>query len=70
VVEKSTLPVRTAEAMERTLKAVDAGARFDILSIPEFLAERAIAELECLADFSGSSPHCRCCSRDFRRTRS
>jgi UDPglucose 6-dehydrogenase len=47
VVEKSTLPVRTAEAMERILRTGNAGARFDILSNPEFLAEgTAIADLE------------------------
>jgi UDPglucose 6-dehydrogenase len=47
VVEKSTLPVRTAEAMERILKSGNAGARFDILSNPEFLAEgTAITDLE------------------------
>lgn len=47
VVEKSTLPVRTAEAMERILKSGNGGARFDILSNPEFLAEgTAIADLE------------------------
>jgi UDPglucose 6-dehydrogenase len=47
VVEKSTLPVRTAEAMERILQTADNGARFDILSNPEFLAEgTAIADLE------------------------
>ncbi|MGH7803687.1 MAG: nucleotide sugar dehydrogenase, partial [Candidatus Binatia bacterium] len=47
VVEKSTLPVRTAEAMERILHAGDGSARFDVLSNPEFLAEgTAIADLE------------------------
>jgi len=47
VVEKSTLPVRTAEAMERILMSGDGDARFDILSNPEFLAEgTAIADLE------------------------
>lgn len=47
VVEKSTLPVRTAEAMERILKSGNGAARFDILSNPEFLAEgTAIADLE------------------------
>jgi UDPglucose 6-dehydrogenase len=47
VVEKSTLPVRTAEAMERILMSGNGGARFDILSNPEFLAEgTAIADLE------------------------
>jgi UDPglucose 6-dehydrogenase len=47
VVEKSTLPVRTAEAMERILTSGNGGARFDILSNPEFLAEgTAIEDLE------------------------
>jgi UDPglucose 6-dehydrogenase len=48
IVEKSTLPVRTAEAMERILKANSSGAvRFEVLSNPEFLAEgTAIADLE------------------------
>jgi UDPglucose 6-dehydrogenase len=39
VVEKSTLPVRTAEAMERILNSNGRGLHFDILSNPEFLAE-------------------------------
>jgi len=39
VVEKSTLPVRTAEAMERILHSNSKGIHFDILSNPEFLAE-------------------------------
>ncbi|MCL1956234.1 MAG: nucleotide sugar dehydrogenase [Fibromonadales bacterium] len=47
VVEKSTLPVRTAESMERILNGSDKGFRFDIVSNPEFLAEgSAIADLE------------------------
>jgi len=47
VVEKSTLPVRTAEAMERVLHAGDHGAHFEVLSNPEFLAEgTAMADLE------------------------
>lgn len=47
VVEKSTLPVRTAEAMERILETGEGDARFDVLSNPEFLAEgTAIADLE------------------------
>jgi UDPglucose 6-dehydrogenase len=46
VVEKSTLPVRTAEAMERILSQ-HGKFRFDVLSNPEFLAEgTAIADLE------------------------
>jgi UDPglucose 6-dehydrogenase len=39
IVEKSTVPVRTAEAMERILNANDKGIHFDVLSNPEFLAE-------------------------------
>jgi UDPglucose 6-dehydrogenase len=47
VVEKSTLPVRTAESMERILNGSDKGLRFDIVSNPEFLAEgSAMADLE------------------------
>ncbi|MGD2084618.1 MAG: nucleotide sugar dehydrogenase [Candidatus Aminicenantes bacterium] len=39
IVEKSTLPVRTAEAMERILKASNRGIKFEVVSNPEFLAE-------------------------------
>ncbi|WP_254004408.1 UDP-glucose 6-dehydrogenase [Flavobacterium sp. NRK1] len=39
VVEKSTLPVRTAEAIKNILDNTGNGARFQILSNPEFLAE-------------------------------
>jgi UDPglucose 6-dehydrogenase len=39
VVEKSTLPVRTAEAIKRILGNARNGATFDVLSNPEFLAE-------------------------------
>jgi UDPglucose 6-dehydrogenase len=39
IVEKSTLPVRTAEAMERILKANNRNIKFDVVSNPEFLAE-------------------------------
>lgn len=47
VVEKSTLPVRTAQAMERILNSNGKGLRFDVLSNPEFLAEgTAIKDLE------------------------
>jgi len=47
VVEKSTLPVRTAEAMERILNSNGQGLRFDVLSNPEFLAEgTAIRDME------------------------
>ena len=46
VVEKSTLPVRTATAMKRVLESGGAH-RFEVLSNPEFLAEgTAIADLE------------------------
>ncbi len=47
VVEKSTLPVRTAEAMERILNSNNRGMHFDVLSNPEFLAEgTAIKDME------------------------
>ena len=47
VVEKSTLPVRTAESLKRVLQANANGYKFDILSNPEFLAEgTAIADLQ------------------------
>ncbi|MBN2684794.1 MAG: UDP-glucose 6-dehydrogenase [Pontiellaceae bacterium] len=47
IVEKSTLPVRTAEAMERVLHSGDTSLRFEVLSNPEFLAEgTAISDLE------------------------
>lgn len=39
VVEKSTVPVRTAQAITRVLKANDKGIDFQVLSNPEFLAE-------------------------------
>jgi UDPglucose 6-dehydrogenase len=39
IVEKSTLPVRTAQAMERILNSNHNGLFFDVLSNPEFLAE-------------------------------
>ena len=39
IVEKSTLPVRTAEAMERILKANSRNIKFEVVSNPEFLAE-------------------------------
>ena len=47
VVEKSTLPVRTAQAMERILNGNAKGLRFDVVSNPEFLAEgTAVKDLE------------------------
>ncbi len=47
VVEKSTLPVRTADAMERILKTAPDGIKFEVLSNPEFMAEgTAVEDLE------------------------
>ena len=47
VVEKSTLPVRTAESLKRVLQANANGYKFEILSNPEFLAEgTAVADLQ------------------------
>ena len=46
VVEKSTLPVRTAEAIQTILEQSSYGVHFEVLSNPEFLAEgTAIADL-------------------------
>ncbi len=47
IVEKSTLPVRTAETIKRILAHSPHGTTFDVLSNPEFLAEgTAIEDLE------------------------
>ena len=47
VVEKSTLPVRAAEAIHRILQANPRGIDFHVLSNPEFLAEgTAVKDLE------------------------
>ncbi|MCZ6704005.1 MAG: nucleotide sugar dehydrogenase [Ignavibacteria bacterium] len=47
IVEKSTLPVKTAIAMERILSVNDKGLHFEVVSNPEFLAEgTAIRDLE------------------------
>lgn len=47
VVEKSTIPVKTAEALKTVLEANSPNGKFQILSNPEFLAEgTAIADLE------------------------
>ena len=47
IVEKSTLPVKTALAMERILTSSDNEISFEVLSNPEFLAEgTAIRDLE------------------------
>ena len=39
IVEKSTVPVKTADAMARVMAASCAGTDFQVLSNPEFLAE-------------------------------
>lgn len=47
IVEKSTLPVRTAKAMERILNSNGGTVKFEVLSNPEFLAEgSAVKDLE------------------------
>jgi len=47
IVEKSTLPVRTAESIRRILDSADGGPNFQVLSNPEFLAEgTAMSDLE------------------------
>ena len=47
VVEKSTLPVRTAQSIKTILEAEGSGSKFKVLSNPEFLAEgTAVADLQ------------------------
>jgi UDPglucose 6-dehydrogenase len=47
IVEKSTIPVKTAESISAILEANANGVRFQVLSNPEFLAEgTAMADLE------------------------
>ncbi|MDY6855892.1 MAG: nucleotide sugar dehydrogenase [Thermodesulfobacteriota bacterium] len=47
IVEKSTLPVRTAETMGQILNGDNRGIQFDVISNPEFLSEgSAISDLE------------------------
>lgn len=47
VIEKSTLPVRNAEALEAILHSGNNSVRFEILSNPEFMAEgTAISDME------------------------
>jgi UDPglucose 6-dehydrogenase len=46
IVEKSTLPVRTAETLQTILDSTGSGVHFEVLSNPEFLAEgTAIVDL-------------------------
>jgi UDPglucose 6-dehydrogenase len=46
IVEKSTIPVKTAEAIKEILAANTRGVKFSVLSNPEFLAEgTAVADL-------------------------
>jgi len=48
IVEKSTIPVKTAEAIKTILAANSRGGQFQVLSNPEFLAEgTAIEDLNC-----------------------
>jgi UDPglucose 6-dehydrogenase len=44
IVEKSTLPVKTAAAMARILNANSTGIHFEVVSNPEFLAEGSAVE--------------------------
>ncbi len=47
LVEKSTVPVRTADVLEQILKSTGSGVKFEVVSNPEFLAEgTAMADLE------------------------
>ncbi len=49
VIEKSTVPVRTASAMERILNSNERGIHFEVLSNPEFMAEGTVAANAFLA---------------------
>ncbi|QBN19611.1 nucleotide sugar dehydrogenase [Flavobacterium nackdongense] len=44
IVEKSTLPVRTAETLQTILESTGCGVHFEVLSNPEFLAEGTAIE--------------------------
>jgi len=44
IVEKSTLPVRTAETLQTILESTGSGVHFEVLSNPEFLAEGTAIE--------------------------
>ncbi len=47
IIEKSTIPVKTAETIKEILSANGNGTKFSVLSNPEFLAEgTAVADLE------------------------
>lgn len=47
IVEKSTIPVKTAETIKDILAANTSGVKFEVLSNPEFLAEgTAVADLQ------------------------
>jgi UDPglucose 6-dehydrogenase len=47
IIEKSTLPVKTAQAMEHILSSSNSGVHFEVLSNPEFLSEgTALKDLE------------------------
>ncbi|HTB80409.1 MAG TPA: UDP-glucose 6-dehydrogenase [Opitutaceae bacterium] len=47
IIEKSTIPVKTAETIKEILSANGNGTKFQVLSNPEFLAEgTAVADLE------------------------
>ncbi len=47
IVEKSTIPVKTAETIKEILAANTRGVKFEVLSNPEFLAEgTAVADLQ------------------------
>lgn len=48
IVEKSTIPVRTAETIQKIIRGNGNTAKFQVLSNPEFLAEgTAMEDLEC-----------------------
>jgi UDPglucose 6-dehydrogenase len=50
IVEKSTLPVRSAETVRTVLNSIGSGKAFDVISNPEFLAEGSAIEDLCNPD--------------------
>ena len=70
IVEKSTVPVKTAEAIEKVLRrnCADPSVHFEILSNPEFLAEvLGLCVWEGWAGGGGGVWLCRGCESRLRR---
>ncbi|KAL5097319.1 hypothetical protein RYX36_001646 [Vicia faba] len=55
VVEKSTVPVKTAEAIEKILTHNSKGIKFQILSNPEFLRISSVNAMSALCEATGAN---------------